>query len=71
MPLNKVIIYQSYIIIFRFLKIHFLLQLYQETLSSRISPKPVVVMESGSIISCTGIHSVFVYIIEVCHNTSL
>ena len=63
--LNKMILYESYIIIFRFLKIHFLLQLCQETLSSRISPKPVVVMESGSIISCIGIHSVLVYIIEV------
>ena len=54
MPLNKMILSQAYIIIFRFLKIHFLLQLYQETLNSRIWPSPVVVMESGSIISCTG-----------------
>ena len=67
LPLNKMIIYQSYVIIFRFLTIHFLLQLYQETLSSRILPKPVVVMESGSITSCTGIDSVLVYMIEVCH----
>ena len=67
MSLNNMIIYQSYIIIFRFLKIHFQLQLYQETLNSRLWPSPVVVMESGSIISCTGIHFVLVYMVKVWH----